>query len=133
MYLIYVHKYLKGGSREDGVRPFPAVPRSRTRGYGYKLKHMKFLLKSKEILFYCALATGCPQMLWCLHSWKYSKAIWIWSWEGGWTVPSFPNIYSITPLLYAFQTNKEHGSNFATFCLIAKQQHTFRKNCCLLF
>lgn len=50
-YLIYGHKYLKGGSTEDGVRLFSAVPSNMTRGYGYKLKHMKFLFRSKETLF----------------------------------------------------------------------------------
>lgn len=39
------------GSREDGVRPFSAVPSNMTRGYGYKLKCMKALIKSKKTLF----------------------------------------------------------------------------------
>lgn len=118
-YLIYEHKYLKGGSTEDdGVRLFSAVPSNTTRGYGYKLKHMKFLLWSKETLFYReggqTPATDCPEMLWRVHSWRYSKANWTWSWEGGWTELSFHNTYSITPLDYEFQT-KNMGATLQLF------------------
>ena len=30
--------------------------------------------------------TGCPEMLWSLHPWRYSKAAWTWSWAAisGW-------------------------------------------------
>lgn len=37
-----MHKYLKGGCKENGVRFFSAVPSDRTRGNEHKLKYMRF-------------------------------------------------------------------------------------------
>ncbi|PKU47515.1 hypothetical protein llap_2157 [Limosa lapponica baueri] len=49
--LINVHKYLKGGCREDGARLFLVVPSDRTRSNGHTLKHGKFPLNIRKHLF----------------------------------------------------------------------------------
>ena len=51
--LVSVHKCLKGGCREDGVRLFAVVPRDRTRGNGRKLEHRRFLLEIRKRFLYC--------------------------------------------------------------------------------
>ncbi|KAJ7401995.1 hypothetical protein BTVI_90427 [Pitangus sulphuratus] len=49
--LIDVCKYLKGGSQEDGSRPFLMVPSKRTRGNGQQLRHRKFHLSMGQNFF----------------------------------------------------------------------------------
>jgi len=46
-----VHKYLKGGCKEDRDRLCSVVPSDRTRGNGHKLKHGKFPLNIRKHFF----------------------------------------------------------------------------------
>jgi len=49
--LVNVHKYLKGGCKEDGARLFSVVPRDTTRGNGHKPKHKRFPLNIRKQFF----------------------------------------------------------------------------------
>ncbi|KAK4824376.1 hypothetical protein QYF61_014036 [Mycteria americana] len=49
--LINIHKYLKGGWKEDGARFFSVVPSDRTRGNGHKLKHEQCHLNIRKHFF----------------------------------------------------------------------------------
>ena len=46
-----VHKYLKGGCKEDRDRLLSVVPSDRPRGKGHKLKHRRFLLNTGKHFF----------------------------------------------------------------------------------
>jgi len=49
--LINVHKYLKGGCKEDRTRLFSVVPCAWTRDNGHKLKHRRFPLSIRKYFF----------------------------------------------------------------------------------
>lgn len=60
---------------------YAVVPSDRTRYNGHK--HRRFLMNIMKILLLCgwpSTGTGCLERLRSLHSWRYSKAIWIQSW-----------------------------------------------------
>lgn len=69
--LIYVYKYLMGGTTEDGAKLFSVVLSESTKGNGYKLKYRKFLLngrkKEKEpfFFFFTLMVTGHSNRLTC--------------------------------------------------------------------
>ena len=46
-----MYKYLKGGCKEDGTRPFSVVPSDRTRDNGHKLEHKRFCLNIRNHFF----------------------------------------------------------------------------------
>jgi len=46
--LMNVHKYLKGGWKQDGARLISVVAYDRTRGNGHKLKHGRCCLNIRE-------------------------------------------------------------------------------------
>jgi len=37
----------------------------------------------QETFFYSEGDTGCPGRLWSLRPWRYSEALWAWSWAAG--------------------------------------------------
>ena len=82
--LINVYNYWKRGSEKEGARVFSVVPSDRTRGNGHKLKHRRFPLNIRKHSFHCegdqALAQVAQGDCGVLHPWRYSKAIWTWSW-----------------------------------------------------
>lgn len=49
--LINECKYLRGRNADGGTRLFSAVPTDRTRGNGYKLKHMKFNMNTRRLYY----------------------------------------------------------------------------------
>ena len=65
--LVSVHKCLKGGCREDGVRLFAVVPRDRTRGNGRKLEHRRFLLEIRKRFFTVRVMEPWPCLSRGLH------------------------------------------------------------------
>lgn len=50
---INVYGYLKGGSKRGRARPFSVVPNGRSRYSGYKMKHRRFALNTREHFFSC--------------------------------------------------------------------------------
>lgn len=49
-YISNVDKYLTGVNQYEREKLFPLAPSDRTRGNGYDLKHMKFLLSTEKLL-----------------------------------------------------------------------------------
>jgi len=47
--LIYVYKYLMGGTKADGATLFSVVPSERQKGNASKVKHKKFHLKMRKL------------------------------------------------------------------------------------
>jgi len=75
---------MKKGCKEDRDRLFSVVFSDRTRGNGQKLKHRRLCLKHRETLpslwGWPSSDKCCPERLWSLPPWRYSKAIWTWFW-----------------------------------------------------
>lgn len=84
--LVNVYKFLRGLCEEHSTRPSPVMPWERTRdstkwntgGSVWTSGNAFFLL-----CWWPSTDTGCPGRLWSLHSWRYSKVIWIWAREIG--------------------------------------------------
>lgn len=72
--LINEHKYLKDRCQEDWARFFSVVPHDRMRGNMHKLEHRKFHLNTKRNFFTLRVGTGCPERLWSLLLFRYSKS-----------------------------------------------------------
>lgn len=84
------------------------MPGERTRSNGHKLKYRKYHLsiRRNSLLWWPNIGTGCPERLWWLHSWRYSKRTWTQSWKAwdswpclsieGWTAwfPQDPSVLS---------------------------------------
>lgn len=74
--------HLKTGCKEGWSRLFSVVPSARSRGHGHQLKHRRFPLNIGKHFFAVALlpqdAQGGGAV--SLSLWRYSKALWIWSW-----------------------------------------------------
>ena len=72
------YKSLKSGCQEDGARLFSVVPSERRRGNGQKLNYKKFhLIMRKNFFTLKMVGTGCPDRLWILLLWGYSKPTWM--------------------------------------------------------
>ena len=113
--LIAVLQYLKGPYKQEGCQVFERVDDSKTRGSGFKLKEGRFKLAIRWMFFIRRVVrcwNSCPERLWMLCPWRYSRTGWMgpwaaWSsiryggwwpcmWQGGWSlrileVPSNPN------------------------------------------
>jgi len=59
--LINVYKHPIRANEEEGAKLFSVVPTDRTRDNGQKLENVKFH------------QAGCPERLWSICPWKYSK------------------------------------------------------------
>ena len=76
----------EGRDAEDRARLFSVVPSGRTESDGHKMKHGRVPLNIRKHFFHWgwrSIGTGCPETLWSLHPWRYSKAVWTWSWVTG--------------------------------------------------
>lgn len=61
----------------------PVVPVERRWGSGHKLKYRKLHLNMRNNFFLwkqSAIETGCPERLWSVWHWRYSKPYWTMSW-----------------------------------------------------
>ena len=70
------------GSKGDKARLFSVVPSERTRGNGHNLKYRKIHLNIQKHIFIVTVVnagTDCPERLWRLHPWRYTKPEWTWS------------------------------------------------------
>lgn len=71
--------------KECTSKPRWCIPSTNTSQYTDKqyFKH-EFLSEHQEMVFllwgWPSAGTGCVGRLWTLHHWRYSKAIWSWSW-----------------------------------------------------
>lgn len=55
--------------------------RAQWQGSGYRLTHRRFYqnIKNHNLLWrWSSTGAGCPEKLWRLHAWRYSKVIWSW-------------------------------------------------------
>lgn len=79
--IISVYKFLMGRNDTHGARLFSFLPSDRTRGNRHKLKYRKFHLNIRLHFFFNCESGQRLKCLprGCLHPWKSSKAIWMWS------------------------------------------------------
>ena len=78
--LINVYKYLKEDGRQmDEARLFSVVCRDRTRSNGLKLVHRKLCnsMRKNFLMVRVTEHSGCPERLWSLLLWRYSRSIWM--------------------------------------------------------
>jgi len=68
------YKYLMYGNQVDGARLSSVMCSDRTRGYGHEVEHGKFHQNMRKSFF--MNGTGCPERLWSLLLWRYSKSSW---------------------------------------------------------
>jgi len=65
---------------------FSVVPSDRTRDNGHTLKHRRFPLNIRKHFFPVRVTEHwhrLPRKIVSLHPWRYSKAVWTWSWAAG--------------------------------------------------
>lgn len=117
--LINVHKYLKGGFKEDGAQLFSGEPSDRTRDNTHKLKCQRLLLNFSKCFEGDQALAQVTQRWSSLHPWRYPYAAWTWlSQAGRWTRWSskVPSNLSYSVILWTCIPHKHEISAFSHLC-----------------
>lgn len=89
----------------------------KTRGNGHKLKQRRFPVNIRTLFFFLwgwsSTDAGCPERLWHLHPWMYSKGVWTWSWSTGCKCPCLGRGVGPDDFQMTFQSQPICGLNRA--------------------